>query len=91
MLTLFLLAVLLGQLRNLPVCCPFHVSWWSVSFPLAACSVAALRFADAQPGIVTDTVALGLLTLATVVIAGLLVGTLVDLGRGGLPNAYVGG
>ena len=27
MLTLFVLVVLLGQLRNLPLCCPFRVSW----------------------------------------------------------------
>ena len=54
MLTLFLLAVLLGQLRNLPFCCPFRVSWWAVSFPLAASSIAALRFAGARPGIITD-------------------------------------
>jgi tellurite resistance protein len=90
MLTLFLLAVLLGQLRHLPVCCPFHVSWWSVSFPLAASSIAALRFAAAQPGVITDTIALGLLTLATLVIAALLVGTLVEMGKGGLLDGYGG-
>ncbi len=90
MLTLFLLAVLLGKLRHLPVCCPFHVSWWSVSFPLAACSVAALRFSAARPGVITDAIALALLTLATLVIAGLLVGTLVDLGKGGLPDGCEG-
>ena len=90
MLTLFLLAVLLEQLRHLPVCCPFRVSWWSVSFPLAASSVAALRFAAARPGVITDTIALALLTLATLVIAGLLVGTLVDMGKGGLPDNYGG-
>ena len=90
MLTLFLLAVLLGKLRHLPVCCPFHVSWWSVSFPLAACSVAALRFSAARPGVITDTIALALLTLATLVIAGLLVGTLVDLSKGGLPDGCEG-
>ena len=51
MVMLFMLAVLLGQLRYLPVCCPFRVAWWSAGFPLAACSIAALRFATAQPGI----------------------------------------
>lgn len=85
-LTLFGLTVLLGQLRDLPVTCPFRVSWWAVSFPLAASSVAALRFAIAQPGIVTDTVALALLTLATLVIAALLLGTLLDIANGGLRN-----
>lgn len=85
-LTLFVLTVLLGQLRDLPATCPFRVSWWAVSFPLAASSVAALRFAAAQPGIVTDTVALALLTLATLVMAALLLGTLLDIAKGGLRN-----
>ncbi len=70
-LTLFMLAVLLGQLRNLPWSYPFRVSWWAVSFPLAASSIAALRFAAAEPGMVTDGIAVALLGLATVVIAAL--------------------
>lgn len=86
-LTLFLLAVLIGQLRDLPLCCPFHVSWWSVSFPLASCSVAALRFANARPGGITDAVALALLLLATGVVAWLLVSTILELRMGGLPDA----
>jgi len=81
-LTLFMLALLLGQLRNLHVCCPFRVSWWSVSFPLASGSVAAIRFAAAKPDLVTDTIAMVLLAIATMVIAGLLVVTLVALARG---------
>jgi len=89
-LALFLLAVLLQQLRHLPVCCPFRVSWWSMSFPLAACSVAALRFATARPSLITDSIALALLTLASLVIAGLLVGTMIDMGKGGLPHGYTG-
>ena len=84
MLTLFVLAVLLGQLRNLPLCCPFRVSWWAVSFPLAACSIAALRFAAAQPGMITDAIAWTLLALATLVIAVLLGRTLVAILRGEL-------
>ena len=84
MLTLFMLAVLLGQLRNLPLCCPFRVSWWAVSFPLAASSIAALRFATAQPGIITDSIAIALLALATLVIAVLLGRTLLGLAKGEL-------
>ena len=84
MLTLFLLAVLLGQLRRLPLCCPFRVSWWAVSFPLAASAVAGLRFAAAEPSLAADLVGLGLLTLATLVIAGLLVRTLLGLAKGEL-------
>jgi len=83
-LTLFVLAILLGQLRNLPLTCPFRISWWAVSFPLSASSVAALRFAGAEPGTGTEIVAVALLALATIVITGLLVFTFIELGKGGL-------
>ena len=83
-LTLFMLAVLLGRLRHLPSCCPFRVSWWAVSFPLAASAIAALRFAAADPGMITDAIGLGLLTLASVTIAGLFVRTLTGIARGEL-------
>jgi tellurite resistance protein len=84
MLTLFLLAVLLGQIRHLPLCCPFRVSWWAVSFPLAASSIAALRFAGAEPSLVTDLIAWALLALATLVIGALSARTLLGLARGEL-------
>jgi tellurite resistance protein len=84
MLMLFVLAVLLGQLRHLAVCCPFRVSWWAVSFPLAAASIASLRFAAAQPGLVTDVIAFALLALATLVIAALVGRTFVGLVKGEL-------
>jgi tellurite resistance protein len=83
-LTLFMLAVLLGRLRNVVACCPFKVSWWAVSFPLAASAIAALRFARAQPSPITDAVALALLALATIVIAYLLIRTLLGIARGEL-------
>ena len=84
MLTLFLLAVLLGQLRHLPVCCPFRISWWAVSFPLAASAIAGLRFAAAEPGFIPDLIALALLALATLVVAGLFARTLLGLVKGEL-------
>ena len=84
LLTLFMLAVLLGQLRNLLWCCPFRLSWWAVSFPLAASSIALLRFAAAAPGIVSNAIALALLALATLVIAGLFGRTVVGLLTGEL-------
>lgn len=84
MLTLFLLAMLLGQLRILASCCPFRVSWWAVSFPLAASSIAGVRFASAAPGVVTDAIAIALLALATLVIAALLGRTLLSIARGKL-------
>ena len=83
-LTLFMLAVLLGRLRHLPRCCPFRVAWWAVSFPLAASAITALRFAAARPGLVTDGIAWLLLGIASVAIAGLLVRTVFGALRGEL-------
>jgi tellurite resistance protein len=83
-LMLFLLSVLLGRLRTLSVCCPFRVSWWAVSFPLAASSIAALKFAAFDPNFFTTAVAWALLGLASLTIAGLLVRTLVGVFRGEL-------
>ncbi|WP_342145484.1 SLAC1 anion channel family protein, partial [Methylobacterium fujisawaense] len=46
----FLLAVLLPKLARFGRSCPFRVSWWGVSFPLAAASVAAVGGGPAPPG-----------------------------------------
>lgn len=84
MLTLFLLAVLLRQLANLLRCCPFRVSWWAVSFPLAASAAAALRYAGAYRGWVADAIAVALLASATVAIAGLTIRTMAGVAKGEL-------
>jgi len=84
MLNLFLLALLLERLRNLWRCCPFRISWWAVSFPLAASAVAALRFAVAEPGWITDAIALSILAFTTLTLAGLMARTLIGLARGEL-------
>jgi tellurite resistance protein len=83
-LMLFVLAILLGRLRSLARCCPFRVAWWAVSFPLAACAGAAVRFAAAQPGPVPDAIALFLLSFSSVVIAGLSIRTILGIVRGEL-------
>jgi len=83
-LTLFVLAVLLGRLRLLRQCCPFRVSWWAVSFPLAASAIAALRFSAFDPNWFTIGVAWLLLGLATATIAGLLLRTLTGVVTGEL-------
>ncbi|CDG81399.1 SLAC1 anion channel family protein [Janthinobacterium agaricidamnosum] len=84
MLMLFLLAVLAGRLRHLASCCPFRVSWWSVSFPLAASASAALRYAAAVDTMFADGVAMFLLAFATIAILGLLLRTLAGIARGEL-------
>lgn len=83
-LTLLLLAVLLTRLRHLWHCCPFRVSWWSVSFPLSAAAGAALRYAAFAQAIWADAIAVVLLTLASTVIAALLLRTIVGIVRGEL-------
>lgn len=83
-LTLFMLVVLLSRLRHLGSCCPFRVSWWAVSFPLAACAIAALKFTVAKPGWATDAAAATILALATVVILWLLARTLRGISQGEL-------
>jgi tellurite resistance protein len=82
--TLFMLAVLMGRLRYLAKCCPFRVSWWAVSFPLAATSISALRIAAAFPGVATDLVATALLGLASIVIGALGLRTAMGMFRGEL-------
>jgi tellurite resistance protein len=83
-LMLFVLSVLLGRLRLLRRGCPFRVTWWAVSFPLAASTIAAFRFAAFDPNWFTTGVAWLLLALATVTIVGLLVRTLTGVMRGEL-------
>ncbi len=83
-LTLFILAVLLGRVRRLLGCCPFRISWWAVSFPLAASTIAALRIAGARPSGINSAIALVLLTFTSLIIGMLLVRTLVGIVRGEL-------
>lgn len=78
---LFVLAVLVGRLRELARCCTFKVAWWAVGFPLAASAVAGLRIAAAVPDVADAAIAGALLGSATVVIVGLLVRTLVGVAR----------
>jgi tellurite resistance protein len=69
MVMLFLLPVLLGRVAHLPLRAPFRLGWWAASFPLAASAVAALRYAAVAREPVMDAIALGVLGVATIVIA----------------------
>ncbi|WP_297812423.1 SLAC1 anion channel family protein [uncultured Helicobacter sp.] len=40
---LFLLFALLPQVFQIGKCCPFRISWWAISFPLAAMCIASLK------------------------------------------------
>lgn len=84
MAMLFVLAVLLPHLRHLGRCNTFKVSWWAVSFPLAASALAALRYAGHAQGFVADGIAAIVLALASAVIAGLLWRTVTGIVAGEL-------
>ncbi|RAP78042.1 SLAC1 anion channel family protein [Paenibacillus montanisoli] len=83
---LFLFAVLFVKVFRKSV--PFSASWWAVSFPMAALSNAALKYADFTGSWMTKAIAVLLLVLLTAVLAVLFVRTLVILFNGkllGLP------
>jgi tellurite resistance protein len=84
MVTMFLLAVLVGHLRNFARTCPFRVSWWAVSFPLAASSIAALKFSVARPGFGQDAIALLLLAFVTIINVALFIRTTLGVAKGEL-------
>lgn len=83
-LTIFMSTVLVGRLRYLARCCPFRVSWWAVSFPLAAAAIASLRISLALPGQPFVAIAIALLAFATIVIGGLALRTVLGIGQGEL-------
>jgi tellurite resistance protein len=73
---LFLLLLFGSKIALLPRCCPFRVSWWAVGFPLAAITIASLRFASNKDGIIFKGIAAVLLVLTSFVIVYLLVQSL---------------
>jgi tellurite resistance protein len=83
-LSLFVLVVVMGRLRHGLLRGPFHLSWWSVSFPLASAAVVAVRFAGFRPGMLTSGIAMVLLAAASVTIAVLAVRTLFGIVTGEL-------
>ena len=83
-LAVFMFSVLVPKLLRLRSGTPFHTSWWAVSFPLAAISNAALKFAIHQPSWPAQAFALGVLAFATAIILSMSVRTIVGVARGEL-------
>jgi len=79
---LFLLLLFGSKIFLLPKCCPFRVTWWSVSFPLAAITVAAFHYAEFSDGRFFKVLAGILLTISTFVILYLLIQTLTKVFKG---------
>ena len=93
--TLFLLVIFGSKIVLLPRTCPFQVSWWSVSFPLAAISIASLRYAKNQQDTAHWVFASALLTVTTLVILYLILQTIHQIwsgrfGHGGKATAFHG-
>jgi tellurite resistance protein len=74
--SLFLLLLFGSKILLLPKCCPFQVSWWSVSFPLGSVSIACLRYSQKQPDTTHWILAAFLISVTTLVILYLLIQTI---------------
>ena len=83
-LAVFMLAVLLPKLVRLRSCSPFHTSWWAVSFPLAAMTLAALKFSMERPWWLAQAFALAMLGFTTFVILSLGLRTSMGIAQGEL-------
>lgn len=61
----------LGKFRNMP----FALSWWALSFPLAALSIASFAYAEAADSAAHRIIGAGVLALLVLVVAGLILRT----------------
>lgn len=80
----FMFTVLVPKLLRLRGHTPFHVSWWAVSFPLAAMTNAALKFAILQPSLPAQAFAVAVLIFTTLVVLSQGVRTIAGIARGEL-------
>lgn len=92
---LFLLFALLPQIFKIGKCCPFRISWWAISFPLAAMCIAsfsvtksmALKSSALSSGaIFFSALSSALLVAVTLAFLWLLVRTLRGIIKGELKN-----
>ncbi|EJF71687.1 C4-dicarboxylate ABC transporter [Pseudomonas sp. D8002] len=63
---------------------PFSPAWWAISFPIAALSNAALKYADAKGSVILEAIAYLILAFLTIALAVLTVKTLKILFNGKL-------
>jgi tellurite resistance protein len=79
---LFLLLILGSKMFLLPVCCPFRVTWWAVSFPLVAFTIAAFRYTSHKHAIIFQFIPGAMLFISTVTILYLFIQTLYKIATG---------
>jgi tellurite resistance protein len=65
---------------------PFALSWWALSFPLAALTMASLLFARLEGTAAHQAIGLGVLTILSLVVIGLIYRTIVAILRGEICN-----
>ena len=83
-LAVFMFAVLVPKLLRLRSGAPFHTSWWAVSFPMAAMSNAALKYAIHQPSWLAQAFALAVLAFTTLIILSMSMRTIAGIAQGEL-------
>ncbi|WP_104722684.1 SLAC1 family transporter [Helicobacter mesocricetorum] len=99
---LFLFFTLLPQIIQIKRCCPFKISWWAISFPLAAMCIASIKinteilefpnsFALSASTLLNIEMifsffSISLLILVTLIFIWLIVRTLVGIFKGELQN-----
>ncbi len=102
LLGFFLLLALLPQIVQIRKCCPFRISWWAISFPLAAMCIASIKISagllelsranlyisSSVHTLVTlfSSLSFILLSSVTLVFVWLIVRTLLGIFRGELQN-----
>ncbi|MAM60482.1 SLAC1 anion channel family protein [Maritimibacter sp. UBA3975] len=65
---------------------PFALSWWALSFPLAALTIASLLFARLEETAAHQAIGLGVLVILSLVVVGLIYRTTLAILRGEICN-----
>jgi len=81
---LFILLLFGSKIFLLPRCCPFRVTWWAVSFPMVAITIAAFRYAEFNEAPVFKVIAGVLLSVSSFVILYLFIQTFYKIFTGTL-------
>lgn len=84
--SLFLILVIVSKIVLLKDCCTFTFNWWAIGFPLAAFNIASLKANEAQPNYFFATLAVGALTITSIVIALLFLQTIYKIYKKELMN-----
>jgi tellurite resistance protein len=79
---LFLLLIFGSKIFLLAVCCPFRITWWAVSFPLVAFTIAAFRYASHKQSAIFQVLAAIMLFISTVLITYLFIQTVYKIATG---------